>query len=212
MNYIIITASKKPEDFIMKKTIAVILAVVIALAAGVGIGYKVFVFKAEKDKTKKVYDEEIQVTFSDVTIGESIFYSIDKNKSRWSDSLVNVYGMSEKQRDSLINTPENWLAFNLFVDVLNPNDKQILVGNIEVPDNGKNGLFFQSVLDGQHVLEKNVSAQLPIYVFLDDNNPSLDEVTDMIKGMDIYIKYVPMPDDIEEEIPEESYQTAKVEF
>jgi hypothetical protein len=196
----------------MKKTIAVILAVVIALAAGVGIGYKVFVFKAEKDKTKKVYDEEIQVTFSDVTIGESIFYSIDKNKSRWSDSLVNVYGMSEKQRDSLINTPENWLAFNLFVDVLNPNDKQILVGNIEVPDNGKNGLFFQSVLDGQHVLEKNVSAQLPIYVFLDDNNPSLDEVTDMIKGMDIYIKYVPMPDDIEEEIPEESYQTAKVEF
>ena len=196
----------------MKKTIAVVLAVVIALAAGVGIGYKLFDFKTEKDKTKKVYDEEIKASFSDVTIGESLFYSIDKNKARWSDSLVSVYGMSEKQRDSLIKTPENWLAFNLFIDVVNPNDKQILVGEIEVPDNGKNGLFFQSVLDGQHVLEKNVSAQLPIYVFLDDNDPSIDEVTEMIKGYDIYIKYAPMPDDIEEEIPAESYQTVKVEF
>ena len=196
----------------MKKVIAAILAAVVLLAAGVGIGYKLFSYKTEKEKTKKIYDEEISVTYADLKIGDSLFLNIDKYPDRWGKALTKIYGMSEEQKNSILETPENWLAFTFFINVNNPNDKEILVNGLDVPDNGKNGLFFQSVLDGQPVVEKNVSVQLPVYVFLEDNEPSLEEVEQMIKKLDIYIKYIPMPEDLDAEIPEESYQKAKVEF
>jgi len=211
----------------MKKTIIFILVGVIILAAGIGIGYKVFSSPQSNNQPKdgKTVTEEgatvdngkvnslgVKAYFSDVAMGSNLFLSIDKYPERWRNALKNSYGMSDKTADSLIKTPEEWLAFNLFINIDNPDDKQILVGDIEVKQNGKNGLYFQKILDGQHIIEKNVTSQITIAFFLEDNEPSLEEVTEMIKNLDIYVNYVPMPEDIEAEIPAEDYQCAKVEF
>ncbi len=192
----------------MKKIISIILAVILVLACGIGIGYLLFGF--DKDSKLETYDREISAVFHDVGLGDARFESIDKYPDRWGKALTSNYGMSEEKKNSLLNEPENWLAFTLFIDITNPNDVEILVGDMKIPDNGKNGYYFQSVLDSQQVIHKNVTTQIAVTFFVDDNEPSLEEVTEVVKGLEMYIKYIPMPEDIEAEIPEEDYQIAKV--
>ncbi len=196
----------------MKKIIAVILAVAIVIGVGTFFAVRYFKAKPGKNNQTEVDAEQIVASYSDITLGDTLFYSINKHPDRWGNSLVSVYGMSEEKKTDIIETPENWLAFNLFINVDNFNDRRIIVSGIDVPANGKNGMYFQSILDGQHVIEKNVTAQVVVYFFVNNNDLSLEEVEQMVKNLDIYVKYVPMPDDIEEEIPEEAYQKAEVRF
>ena len=192
----------------MKKIIALILVGVICLGAGFGAGY--FWFVKRTDKPMAEGETTINAVIAEVTLGESLFEVIASSPVRWKNALVDNYGMSSEKRDDVIAHPENWLAFNLFINIHNPNDTEMIIDSFVFPDNGKKGLYFMNKLPGQVSIAPRATDQICVYFFLDDNDPSLEEVAEQVKGLDMYVKYTPMPEDLEAEIPEESYHTAKV--
>ncbi len=196
----------------MKKIICIILAAVLLFAAGVGAGVFLFRYRNNNPKTPEVSGETVKVSYSETLMADSIFKDINKYKDRWGNALKNNYGMPEDKVNSVLEEPENWLIFNLFLDVTNTNDYRILIGNVEVENNGKNGIYFQTKLDGTTVIDPNATAQIYLYVFFDDNEPSLEEATEMIKDFTLYVNYITMPEDIEAEIPDNDFSKVKVSF
>lgn len=189
----------------MKKVITVILIIVIVAGAATGAAVYFLKNKPASDKA----EVSISAKFAEVTDGYSLFEYLDKNPERYETALVEHYGMDEATRERLLNEPEEWLALFLFIDIENPNDEEILVESLDIPDNGKNGVYIQTALDGTYVLEPNNTTQICANVFVDTNEPSYDEVFAMIKEMKLYIKYAPVPADIAD-LTEEDYYKVRI--
>lgn len=191
----------------MKKKIGIIIAVilVIAIAAGVAIA-------AVKFKGGNKYPLDLKASFDELTVGDSILNSVAQRPDRWKESLVSNYGMDEETRDRMIKAPEEWLAFNYIIDITNPNDEQVLASALDVKDNGKNGVYISKYLDGVSIFDANSTSFICVTVFYDGNEPSLDEVAELVKGMKTEVIYSAVPEDFDAEIPEEDLYRAQVDM
>lgn len=190
----------------MKKKIIIIVAAV--LVACIIAGTCIYVFKSKSKDADS--DIKVTATFSDVTDGYILFEYMNKNPERYSSALISDYGMDEDAKIRVLSEPEEWLALFLFIDISNTSDKNIIIDSLKVDDNGKNGVYVQTDLDALYSLDSNGDTQISVSVLVDSNEPSFDEVFEMIKGMNISVRYAEMPEDLNTEIPEEDYYYEKV--
>ncbi len=188
----------------MKKIIAIIAAAGLVIGAATGVA--VYFLKANLDKEPLV----VTATYDELTLGDSLFYYIDQNKDRWGNVLVSQYGMSEDEKESLLNNPEEWLAFTLFIDVENTNNKEVLMSSVDIPKNGKDKIYIQNVLEGISVADANTTTSICLNVFVHDPDPSLDEIFDILKTTEINLLYYAAPEDIDEEVPAEDMFSTQV--
>lgn len=190
----------------MKKKIIIIVAAV--LVACIIAGTCIYVFK-NKDESGSG-DIKITATYSDVTDGYSLFEYMDKNPERYSTALIDDFGMDEDARDRVLSESEEWLALFLFIDISNQSDKNIVIDSLKVDDNGKDGVYIQTDLDALYTIDGNGDAQISVSVLVDSNEPSFDEVFEMIKSMNVSVRYYETPEDLNTEIPEKDYHYEKV--
>ena len=190
----------------MKKIVIIVSAVVLVAAIAV-CGFVI----AKKNGSSGSLP--FNVTFSDSAIADEMLNDVIKNPTGWEKNATVFYGMDDAKKDEFIEQPENWLAFNLFLDLGNPNDKDILITGIEIENNGKNGIYLSNRLESTYiVVTKNSSSSMCMTALFDDNEPSVEEAEQMLKDMNVYIKYCEYPEDIDAEIPEENLLRAKVVF
>jgi hypothetical protein len=190
----------------MKKKIIIIVAAV--LVACIIAGTCVYIFKNKKESGDS--NIKITATYSDVTDGYSLFEYMNKNPERYSTALVDDFGMNEDARDRVLNEPEEWLALFLFIDVSNLSEKNVVIDSLKVDDNGKDGVYIQTDLDALYTIYGNGTAQISVSVLVDSNEPSFDEVFEMIKSMSVSVRCYETPEDLNTEIPEEDYHYEKV--
>ncbi len=193
----------------MKKKAVIIVAAVLVVAAAFCAG--IFLGK-DKNTVKPPKDGELSIkaTFDELTVGDNILDNVAEHNDRWSQSLLVNYGMDEKTRDKLLEAPEEWLAFNYIIDIDNLSAEDVLVSGLEVKDNGKNGVYISKNLDGLSVFNAGGSSFICVTVFHDGNEPSLEEVEKIVKGMKMNVIYSAVPADLDAEIPEDQIYRAQV--
>lgn len=193
----------------MKKIIAIIVAAVVVIGAGTFAAFRIFKFKENKNDNEYAID----VSFDDFTLYDTMFTNISMHPDRYLNSFITNYSMDDETAQSLIDTPEDWLSFNLFVYVSNPNDDSIGILDIKVDDNGKDDIYIQEALSSSmNTISAGGEYSLCIPVLVHNNEPSLDEVQALVMEKSIYINYVVSPETYFEEIPAESVLQAKVQM
>ncbi len=187
----------------MKKFIAIVVA--IAVIAAVAVTAIHFTKNSNKlDETKVI------ATFQDFDMADHIFDDIHRNPARYRDFLPRDCAMPKEEVEELIETPENWLLFTLFIDVANASDDTVAVTHLEIPENGKDGLYINTNIEGDiFTVSPGDNANICVSVFLNNNDPSLEEVEKMVKALDISIPYTALEKDFKE-IPTEFEFSAKV--
>lgn len=200
-------AIKKKEDVSLKKIVAIIVAAVVVIGAGVGV--YLYISKSKNAETTP----QLEASFEDFTLNETIYSIIQEHPDRYKTAFLTDYSMDDKTAQSLIDTPENWLAFNLFVTVNNPNDKDMCINDIKVDGNGDDGLYIHEALgSSMDVVSANGSYSLCIPVFIHTNEPSLDEVKAMVLKKNVFVVYSDVPTEIGGESTSDKLYEAKVQM
>lgn len=192
----------------MKKAIAVIVAVVTVIGVAAGVGIYFFKFNSKKG-TENI---EMSAVFSDITLNDSLFEYIVKYPDRYENAFLSVYGMKQEEADSLIKEPEEWMSYNIFIIVDNKSDQDVAVSGLKVKKNGADGLYVRASIDSTfQVIPAGNNTEICIPVVIHNNEPSMDDVYEMVKKMDIEIAYGPVPKDIEKIITDENLSYVRVE-
>lgn len=192
----------------MKKKIIIAVAVVLVIALAVSLSIYFAKFKGNKAPEDKGLIVSAQ--YEEVTLFSTVFDYIYKFPDRWGNSLVSNYEMNDEKAESVINHPEKWLAFNFFITVNNDSDEPIVANGLKTKNNGRNGLYIGTRFDGMAIIDPNAETSLCVTVFLNDNDPSIDDVIEMIKDMDVSFEFSSVPDDLDADIPEEDIYSVQV--
>ena len=187
----------------MKKLIAIVVAVaVIAAVAVTAIHFT--------KNTNKLDETKVTATFQDFDMADHIFDDIYRNPNRYRDFLPKDCAMPKEEVEELIETPENWLLFTLFIDVANTSDETVAITHLEIPENGKDGLYINTNIEGDiFTIPPGDNVNICASVFLNNNDPSLDEVEKMVKALDISIPYTALEKDFKD-VPSEFEFSVKV--
>ena len=190
----------------MKKIICIIIAAVVV--AGAITGVCLYFSKEKKGGEDKV---SVTATFSDFTLYDAMFDYVDKYPERYGNEFVNYYGMDKKTADNMLEHPEEWLAFNVFITVHNNTENDTAIFKIRNKDVGKNGIFIRGAVDGTfQVVNGNTDTELCVPVLIHNSDPSLKEVYEMVKKLNIEIGYGSVPDDLEQDFIDDIMSFAKV--
>ena len=89
----------------------------------------------------------------------------------------------------LLQSPEEWLTYTEFVTVTNSTDETITVFALDVNDNGKDGVYICTSLEGDIEIEPGNTAPVYFNILCDNGDLSTDEAKALVGSMDIKIAY-----------------------
>lgn len=196
----------------MKKKIIAIVSIFLVIAIAASLVIYFVKFKDDRKTGNPEVKTELQVTadYEEVTLFSTVFDYTYQFPDRWQNALNSHYGMSPEKAESVVKHPEKWLAFNFFITINNASDEPIVADGLTVKNNGKNGIYMGTLFDGMSIIDANAETSLCVTVFLDDNDPSLEEAAEMIKKMDVEFNFSAVPEDLDAEIPAEDVYSVQV--
>lgn len=208
----------------MKKIVSVILCLTLTL----GLVFALTSCKENKPEnptTEPVKDISAVKAFLEdncLELYDSVIWqSISKNPDRWGNWFTKLYGMSDEEKQSALEAAENaeWVSYNLYIIVDNANnEEELCLFGLDIPDNGKDGVYINTSIENSTFKQIAASGKDAVLanVLVHNADFSLDEVLDVIKGMDISVKCGPVPENFTDEkdaqvISEDDLTLIKVE-
>lgn len=171
----------------MKKTIAIIAAVVVVIAAAVGI---YFGFFAGDDTPAEIEIYKDSFTLSDSTVDTYL-----AAPERYRNSLSASYGLGDELADSFFAEPENWLAFDLILDLKNVSEKSLTVIGFKINNNGKNDVYASTGLGGQLNLSPRAAYPVSLSILCNNGDLSLAEAEKLVDELDVELIYADTVDE-----------------
>ena len=177
----------------MKKIIIAIVAVVLAAAVGTGIYF------VTADKNSGI----VSVTVDDFANSPDTLESLMTRPEKFTKMLENEYHLGGEKTAEFYECPEEWLTYTEFLTVTNSTDETITAFALEVSDNGKDGVYICTSLEGEIEIEPDGSAPVYFNILCDNGDLSTDEAKTLVGSMDIKLAY--RDESIINENPELSY-------
>lgn len=167
----------------MKKTIAIIAAVVIVIAAGVGI---YFGFFADKNKSA-----DLVVTEDSLQLNENTIDVYLKTPERYRAALANSYGLGEKRTEEFFAEPENWLAYDLILNLKNESDRDLTVVGFKTNiKNVKGGdVFISSNIGGELTLTPGAVYPISASILINNGDLTLEQAKELVDKNEFKIIY-----------------------
>ena len=163
----------------MKKIIISIIAVILAAAVGVGI---YFVTANKNNGTVSITVDE----FSDTP---ATLESLMNRPEKFTKMVENEYHLGAEKTVEFYECPEEWLTYTEFLTVNNLTDETITAFALEISDNGKDGVYICTSLEGEIEIEPSSSAPVYFNILCDNGDLSTDEAKALVDGMDIKLAY-----------------------
>ncbi len=184
----------------MKKALIAIIAVALVAALGAG---SYFLFFANKD------EGAITVTIEDFYDSPDILEDLMTRPERFRPTLENDYQLGADKTAEFYECPEEWLTYTEFITVKNTTKETIAVSELEIAENGKNGVYISTVLDAEYEIAPDSTASVYFNILCDNGDLSTDEAKALVEGMDIKIVYTDASA-AEESSSDAGYKTADV--
>lgn len=177
----------------MKKIIIAIVAVILAAAVGTGI----YFVTADKD------NGTVSVTVDEFADNPDTLEALMTRPEKYTKALENEYHLGADKTAEFYECPEEWLTYTKFLTVDNTTDETITVFALEVSNNGKDGVYICTSLEGDIEIEPGNTAPVYFNILCDNGNLSTDEAKALVDGMDIKLAY--RDETLVNENPELSY-------
>ncbi len=177
----------------MKKIILAIAIGILVVAVGTGI----YFFTADKN------DGTVSVTVDDFADNPDTLESLMTRPEKFTKVLENEYHLGGEKTAEFYEYPEEWLTYTEFLTVTNSTDETITVFALEVNDNGKDGVYICTSLEGDIEIEPGNTAPVYFNILCDNGDLSTDEAKALVGGMDIKLAY--RDESLVNENPELSY-------
>lgn len=171
-----------------KKKIIIIAA---AAAALIAIGAVLFFTLGKDSENKETIS--IEVTRSDFSLSEADITTLSADPERTRSNITKAYGISEKKASEFFETPENWLAFNITMDIVNTGNTSITVIGFDIPNNGKNDMYINSGVGGELSLAPGASYPISASILCENGDLSLEEAKTLADGLSINLLYSKTP-------------------
>ncbi|MBR4859160.1 MAG: hypothetical protein IKU08_08240 [Clostridia bacterium] len=177
----------------MKKIIIAIVAFILIAAIGTGI---YFVTANKNNGT-------VSVTVDEFTDNPDTLEALMTRPEKFTKVLENQYHLGGEKTVEFYECPEEWLTYTEFVTVSNSTDETITVFALDVADNGKDGVYICTSLEGDIEIEPGSTAPVYFNILCDNGDLSTDEAKALVDGMDIKLAY--RDESVVNENPELSY-------
>lgn len=164
----------------MKKTIAIIAAVVIVIAAGVGIYFGLLAYKDNPT--------DLTVTEDSLQLNEGTIEVYLKTPERYRAALVSSYGLGEKRTEEFFAEPENWLAYDLILNLKNESDRDLTVVGFKTNIKGGD-VFISSNIGGELTLTPGAVYPISTSILINNGDLTLEQAKEMIDKNDFEIIY-----------------------
>ena len=164
----------------MKKSLIAIIAVVLAAILGI---CSYFIFFAGKD------DVIVTVTVDDFYDSPDILENLMTQPEKYTKILETDYQLGTEKTAEFYECPEEWLTYSELISIKNTTDDTIAVYGLEIAENGKNGVYINTKLDGEFEIAPGDSTPAYFNILCDNGDLSTDEANALVKGMDIKIVY-----------------------
>lgn len=184
----------------MKKTIAIIIAAVAVIAAALGIYFGFFAGEDEAPASIAIYPDTFTITDSTI---DTYLASPDKYRN----SLANSYGLGDELADDFFEAPENWLSFEMILNLENVGDKSLTVLGYKINDNGKNGIYASTAIGGELTLSPRAAYPVALHVLCNNGDLTTEEARELVEKLDIELIYA---ETVEEDAEVSVTMTAKV--
>ncbi len=166
----------------MKKTVAIIITVVVLAAAALGIYFGFFAGEEEPSAAIAIYPDSF--ILSDSTVDT---YLSEPEKYR--KSLSVSYGLSDELASDFLEAPENWLAFEMILNLENTSDKSMTILGYKINNNGKNGIYASTAIGGELTLSPRAAYPVALRVLCNDGDISSEEARELVEKLDIDLIY-----------------------
>ena len=164
----------------MKKTRAIIAAVVIVIAAGVGIYFGLLAYKDNPT--------DLTVTEDSLQLNEGTIEVYLKTPERYRAALVSSYGLGEKRTEVFFAEPENWLAYDLILNLKNESERDLTVVGFKTNIKGGD-VFISSNIGGELTLTPGAVYPISASILINNGDLTLEQAKEMIDKNDFEIIY-----------------------
>lgn len=164
----------------MKKALIAVIAVVLAAAVAIG---AYFAFTSDKD------EGAVTVTVDDFYDSAEILMKLMTRPEKYTKTLENDYQLGADKTAEFYECPEEWLTYAEMITIYNSTEESITVHGLEISDNGQNGVYVCTVLDGEYEIEPGSNCPVYFNILCDNGDLSTDEANALVSGMDIKIVY-----------------------
>lgn len=155
----------------------IIIAVIAVLCFAIGIGAGFIAGRKSNDNSVILPSVEI----ADFQLNDFLSGSYATNDSIDEEYLMNNYGMSKNDAESVKSNPEEWLGFNIFVNIGNGTGKDIYISNLALNKTGKDGAYIFCGNAGIVGISAGSAHQYTTSVLIRNNELSTDEARSLIE-------------------------------
>ncbi len=184
----------------MKKTIVIIIAAVAVVAAALGIYFGFFAGEDEAPASIAIYPDTFTITDSTI---DTYLASPDKYRK----TLSNSYGLGDELADDFFEAPENWLSFEMILNLENVGDKSVTILGYKINDNGKNGVYASTAVGGELTLSPRAAYPVALRILCNNGDLTTEEARELVEKLDIELIY---GETVEEDAEISVTMTAKV--
>lgn len=170
------------------KKIIIVVAAIIAAAA---IGLTLFLTLGKDSGEKETVS--IDVTRNDFSLSESVIMTLSSDSERYSSTLTNAYGISSSKTSDFYEAPENWLAFDITMDIVNTGSTEVSIVGFDVSNNGKNDMYVNSKVGGELSLAPGASYPISASILCENGDLSLEEAKKLADQLSIDIIFSKKP-------------------
>lgn len=165
----------------MKKTIAIIAAVIIVIAAGIGIYFGFFADRGSK--TPGITATEDRLLLNDAMIDTYI-----ANPERYRNALVNSYGLGEELTENFFAEPENWLAYDLIANLKNDSDRDLTAVGFVV-EGADDDVFVSTNIGGELTLTPGAIYPISASVLINNGDLTTEQAKEKVDSVQIKVIY-----------------------
>ena len=191
-----------------KKIIIIVVAVIafIAIAAGSGI-------LASHLADKNSNEAEVIVLTDDFSEDTLFLERLAQHPERYTDNLINEYGMSKEKASEFYDCPEEWLVYGQSITICNNSEDSITVYGFEVENNGKNGVYLSTSTGGELAIAPGGNGPASFSVLCDNGDLTTDEARELVSKFKVMVIYSKTPEEFDDgtESVEET-KTAVLDF
>ncbi|GEM_PF-835001 len=170
-----------------KKKITTAAIAVVLVAVGIIL---FFVFGKNPEKKENI---SIEATKSDFSLSESLIAILSSDAQRYRSTITDAYGISDKKASDFYEAPENWLAFDITMEIVNTGDTEISIVGFDVSGNGKNDMYFNKGIGGELSLAPGASYPISESILCENGDLSLEEAKALADKISINLIYSKKP-------------------
>lgn len=168
-----------------------IIIIAAAVIAAVAIGLTLFLTLGKNSGEKETIS--INVTRNDFSLSESVIETLSSDSERYSATLTKAYKISSDKASKFFEAPENWLAFDITMDIVNTGNTEISIVGFDVPNNSKNDMYVNSGVGGELSLAPGASYPISASILCENGDLSLEEAKKLADQLSINIIYSKKP-------------------